>query len=175
MAEKSIYKNNNLPKSPSILILTDPQVDAEGRFGQGKRLGWLEQRSAIQDNLASDKGGGLDLRRERIVMAIPMSSNRALSQLKGQSVLPITPIREIKEIASRYSRQFGVPVAISVEMGNNNCADALAVMESGRIKIHLHPILQYRSKDYIEEAILREVGECRDFMREQAFGWQRGR
>lgn len=175
MVDKSIYIKSNLSKSPSMLLLTDPQADLEGRFGQGKRLGWLEQKSVIQDKFVSDKGGGLGLRRERIVMAIPMSSNRALSQLKGQSVLPITPIREIKEIASRYSRQFGVPVVISLEMGNNNCADALAVMESGRIKIHLHPVLQYRSKDYIEEAILREIGECRDFMREQAFGWQRGR
>lgn len=180
---------SKLSKSPSILILTDPQVDIKGRFGEGKKLGWYKQRSDIEDEKIklreeNDKGnnkGGKDKdktkepKKERQIIAIPMSSDRAMAQLREQSVLPMTPLGEIKEIAALYSQQFGVPIVVSSEMGNNCYVDALACLEAGRVKIHLHPILQYRDKGYIEDAILREIEECRDFKREQAFGWQRGR
>lgn len=176
---------NKLSKSPSILILTDPQVDIKGRFGEGKKLGWYKQKSDIEDEKIKlykendkgdkDKGKTKEPKKERQIMAIPMSSDRAMAQLREQSVLPMTPLGEIKEIAALYSQQFGVPIVVSSEMGNNQYTDASAVIEAGCTKIHLHPILQYRDRGYIEDAILREIEGCRDFMRGRAFGWQRGR
>ena len=176
---------SNLPKSPSILILTEPEFDIKGRFGEGKKLGWYKERSDIEDEKIKlreeatsfkDKGDkDKGKTKERRIMSIPLSSDRAMAQLREQSVLSMTSISEIKEIASFYSQQFGIPIVVSSEMGNNRYVDAMACIEAGRIKIHLHPILQYRDRGYIEAAILREVEECRDFMRERAFGWQRGR
>lgn len=181
----------DLPKSPSILILTEPEIDVKGRFGEGTKLGWYEERSDIEDEkikllmeqseLAmapseeNDKGKPKEPKKERRIMSIPLSSDRAMAQLREQSVLPITSLGEIKEIATFYSQQLGIPIVVSSEMGNNRYVDAMACIEAGRIKIHLHPILQYRDRGYIESAILREIQECRDFMRERAFGWQRGR
>jgi hypothetical protein len=172
---------NNLPKSPSILILTEPEIDIKGRFGKGTKLGWYKQKSDIEDEQIKlreekDKGDKDKSKiKERRIMSIPLSSDRAMAQLREQSVLPMISLGEIKEIATFYSKQFGIPIVVSSEMGNNRYVDAMACMEAGRVQIHLHPILQYRDKGYIEAAILREVEECRDFMRERAFGWQRGR
>ena len=186
---------NNLPKSPSVLILTDSEIDAEGRFGEGKKLGWLKQKSDMEDERAKlseqsmlsmaqreeKNNGGKDKdkikepKKGRQIIVAPLSSDRAMAQLREQSVLPMTSLSEIKEIATYYSKQFGIPIVVSSEMGDNRYVDAMACMESGRVKIHLHPILQYRDRGYIGSAILREIEECRDFMKERAFGWQRGR
>jgi hypothetical protein len=167
--------NNEGIKSPSILILTDPRIDVKGRFGRGSHLGYYEERSSIgQDDEGGEGEAHMGITVPRRTLSIPMSSDRAYVQLREQNRQPVTTFAEIKAIADRYSKQFGIPVTVSQDMGNNRYSDALACMESGRVKVHLHPILQYRNREYIESVILRAVEECRDFLKERAFGWQRG-
>ena len=83
-------------------------------------------------------------------------------------------MEEIKGIATDYSQRFGIPIIVSTDMRDNKYADIASYVESGRVKIHIHPVMQYRDREYIESWILREVEKCREFQRQQAFGWQRG-
>jgi len=170
--------NNDDVKSPSVLVLTDPRIDVKGRFGKGTHLGYIEQKSEIgQEEPPPEDGDGVAssrLKTERRVLSIPMSSDRAYSQLREQKRMPVTSLDEVRRIAMEYSKRYGVPIMVSQNMGNNKYVDALACMEVGRIKVHIHPIMQYRDREYIEARILEAIEECRDFEKERAFGWQRG-
>lgn len=186
--------SESISKSPSILVLTDPDVDVKGRFGAGKHLGWQEDRSKIEreseseigeDAKAKGKGSSQFMsmesmaspareKKQRRIMVIPVSSDRALSQIREQSMKPITTIEEIRQIADEYSKRFNIPIAVSTDMGNDRYTDAKAIVGAGRAKIQLHPILQYRDREYIESRILSELEECQAYEKQGSFGWQRG-
>jgi len=182
---------NEIPKTPSVLVLTDPNVDISGRFGRG-RLGYREEISKSADEEAvaqaeekqSKLPSGIQVQHaesrlmpsktQRRIIVVPVSSDRAYSQLKEQNQRPITTLNEIREIASNYTKQYGVPIAVSTDMGDNPYTDVKAIVEAGRIKVQLHPILQYRDREYIENRIMQELEECREYQQGRAFGWQRG-
>jgi hypothetical protein len=188
----NLERNRVLPKTPSILILTAPNVDVKGRFGRGE-LGYLETKSKAQDvkeamkatkgmlgaKSAKSKVKGMEMEeaeeeQNRVIMSIPISSDFALSQLREQRVPVLTPLEDIKNIASEYSSRYGILITVSSDMGSSRYADVLSVKEAGRVKINLHPILQYRDREYIESEIMQAIQECRDVVRQSAFGWQRG-
>ena len=189
MTESKIdFDNRVSPKTPSVLILTNPNIDVRGRFGRGE-LGWLEKRSQISDQKSMEKAkmeagkGKVKMKSEasltddvndRVVMSIPVSSDVTLSQLREQGVTPVTQLQEIRGIASAFSNRYGIPITVSSDMGNNRYNDISVVKEAGVTKINLHPILQYRDKQYIESKIMEAIGECRELQRQKAFGWQRG-
>ena len=120
----SSFEDRNIPRCPSVLILTDPQMDVKGRFESGKHLGWRQEKSRHQDLLVKElerrqkqdmmvaegdkpeKGKKEPIQiRQRTIIAVPLSSDRTLAQLREQSVSPVTTLEEIKgiTITSRWT------------------------------------------------------------------------
>ncbi|KKM01207.1 hypothetical protein LCGC14_1796720 [marine sediment metagenome] len=76
----------------------------------------------------------------------------------------VTPVREIRRMARRYSSRYGVPIRISAaavdEVGPNT--DAIYHYRYGRngkvvSTVYLHPDLQYESRAYVDSTIRHEL------------------
>lgn len=76
----------------------------------------------------------------------------------------LTPIREIRRMAKRYSLRYGVPIRISAlmveEVGPGT--DAMyhyCYGRDGKVRgtIYLHPDLQYDSRAYVDSTIRHEI------------------
>lgn len=87
------------------------------------------------------------------------TTGETLKAIRVSDVKPITSVSEIREIAKRYAKRFGIPIRIS-ERPFDALPYADACYEyrgSGKAVIYLHPILVYYPKSYIVGAIEHEL------------------
>jgi hypothetical protein len=76
----------------------------------------------------------------------------------------LTPLREIRRIARRYSLKYGVPIRISASAVEELGDDVEATYHyrygrDGKVRstIYLHPNLQYELRPYVDSTIRHEI------------------
>ena len=86
------------------------------------------------------------------------TASEGLRMLKTADLKVVTPLSEVRRIASRYSRRYKVPIRISEEIFKDYpWEDALHVFAGGKSVIYLHPILRYYGPTYIKGVIEHEI------------------
>ena len=80
----------------------------------------------------------------------------------------VTPIREVRRLARRYSLKYGVPIRISATAVDEVGPDTDAIYHyrygrNGKVigTIYLHPNLQYESRAYVDSTIRHEIQHLR--------------
>jgi hypothetical protein len=112
-----------------------------------------------------------------------MSSTQLLQSLKRKCLKPVTPLKQIRRMTKMASKRSGIPISITKDMGKRGMEEPPFDRAGGiagrrvsdkKIVVHIHPIMQYRTKRTINDTIEHELDHVKVMKKQKTFNMSKG-